>query len=210
MAIKECFNKECNKPGAFKCTGCPTALYCSRECQLADRSTHKRTCGANCFIIRAAPRSNAPLDNIAAQLEPFNLTSYKNENAERKQLVKKLGWTATSVPEVAKFYDQHGTDHWYYFVYGAEDAETNTSLPRNEVASLISYNTLYGDVAVVRNSPDGSEYNPTITSAQLASAIAFYKTNDRRTVFDKREMSRFMRKSGAPQGTVPLVYMGSG
>jgi hypothetical protein len=182
----------------------------AREYQIADRPTHKRSCGANCFIIRAAPRSDAPLDNIAAQLEPFHLTSYKNENAEREQLVRKLGWTATSFPAVAKFYDQHGADHWFYFVYGAEDAETNTSLPRNEVASLISYNPLYGDVAVVRNSPDGSEYNPTITSAQLASSIAFYKTNDLRTVFDKRQFSRTTRKSEARPGAVPVVYIGSG
>jgi len=34
----------CHKPGMASCSGCYAALYCSRECQVADRPYHKRLC----------------------------------------------------------------------------------------------------------------------------------------------------------------------
>ncbi|KAK3349702.1 hypothetical protein B0T25DRAFT_548753 [Lasiosphaeria hispida] len=35
----------CSKDGAFRCSGCNAAQYCSRQCQIADRKYHRRLCG---------------------------------------------------------------------------------------------------------------------------------------------------------------------
>jgi MYND finger len=123
MTPKQCFNEGCDKPGTFKCTGCLVARYCSRDCQKAHRPTHKVQCviSANCFIIRAAPKSatQRPLDNVAGQLEPHDLASIGNEVGEKAELSRVLGWTSGAT-EVGKFYDHKDTDQWYYYVYGAK------------------------------------------------------------------------------------------
>lgn len=35
----------CDKNGAFRCSGCNAARYCSQQCQIADRKYHRRLCG---------------------------------------------------------------------------------------------------------------------------------------------------------------------
>lgn len=148
---------------------------------------------ANCFIVRAAAQSasQSPLDNVAAQLEPFPLNSIGNETAEKRQVAAHLHYTRGQTMEVGKFYDHKGTDQWYYYVYGAADAYTNTKLPLNKVGSLISYETVYGDIAVVRSGPVGAKYDENIKLKDLKAAIEFHKTHDRSHVFAEREKSRF-------------------
>jgi hypothetical protein len=130
-----------------------------------------------------------------AQLEPLNLVSIGNEFAEKAELAKVLGWTS-GVSEVGKFYDDKGTDKWYYYIYGAADAYTNkkSKLPRNDVGSLVTYEPVFGDIAVVRSGPLGNDFNVTITSTELAAAVEFHKTHDRGEVFTEREYSRMMGK----------------
>lgn len=153
---------------------------------------------ANCFIIRAVPQSalHSPLDNIAAQLEPFPLSNVGNEEAEKRQIASRLRFTRDRTVEVGKFYDHKGTHHWYYYVYGAGDAFTNTQLPRNEVGGLICYGTVYGDIAVVRSGPSDAQYETEIKLPALKAAIEFYKTHDRSEIFGQREMSRFTERMG--------------
>lgn len=39
--------KVCKKPSKDRCSRCKTARYCSRECQVSDWRTHKKTCGSS-------------------------------------------------------------------------------------------------------------------------------------------------------------------
>ena len=199
MASEQCSKEGCDKPGVSKCSGCLNVQYCSRECQKADWRNHKQTCvvSANCFIIRAKPQSadQSPLDNIKAQLEPLPLDNIGNEAAEKRQVAARLQY-ARGATEVGKFYDHKGSDQWYYYVYGATDAFTNKRLPRNEVGSLITYDPVYGDIAVVKSGPASAKYNVNIKLPDLAAAVEFHKTHDRAAVFQEREMSRFTGKMG--------------
>jgi len=64
------------------------------------------------------------------------------------------------------------------------------------VGSLVTYQPVFGDIAVVRSGPLGTDFNVNITLKELVAAVAFYKTHDRKDVFMQREMSRFMGKMG--------------
>ena len=165
---------------------------------------------SNCYILRAAPQDpNASvLDNIADQVEPFNLSNLGNEVAEKRQLERHLGWNGSI--EVGKFYDHKGSDKWYYYVYGDRRAfEAGSGFPANEAAGLICHEKkVYGDIGIVRSGPVGSEYPDESSKSELVKAVQFYKTNDKDKVFSKREMSRAMRSFGVPGGGagVPHVH----
>lgn len=98
-----CSNPSCSEPGTRKCGRCRNTNYCGQACQKSHWGAHKPACKAasqsnapkaNCYILRAAPQTaNAPvLDNIAGQIEPFNLSSLGDELAEKRQLENHLGW----------------------------------------------------------------------------------------------------------------------
>jgi hypothetical protein len=153
---------------------------------------------ANCFIVRAAPHSTSqsPLDNVAAQLEPFPLDDIGNEMPEKRQLGAHLHYVGGRSMEVGKFYDHSGADQWYYYVYGAADAYTHKRFPLNEVGGLICYEPVHGDIAVVRSGPADAKYPAEIKLKDLKAAIEFHKTHDRRRIFAEREKSRFSKKFG--------------
>lgn len=140
------------------------------------------------------------LDNIADQIEPFNLSDLGNEVAEKRQLEKHLGWNGSI--EVGKFYDHKGSDKWYYYVYGDKRAfEAGSGLAANEAAGLICHEKkVYGDIGVVRSGPVGSSYPEEFSKLELVKAVLFYRTNDKDEVFSQREMSRAMRSFGVPGG----------
>jgi hypothetical protein len=212
MASEQCSKEGCDKPSASKCSGCHNVQYCSRECQKEDWRTHKQTCivSANCFIIRAKPHSaeQSPLDNIKAQLEPLPLNNIGNEAAEKRQVATHLQY-ARGTTEVGKFYDHKGSNQWYYYVYGATDAFTNNLLPRNEVASLITFKPVYGDIAVVKSGPANANYNVNIKLSDLAAAVEFHKTHNRAQVFEEREMSRSTGNMGVDLTGMHGVYVNS-
>src|SRR5262245_53631628 len=120
MPTESCSVSFCIKPGTLRCTGCttPQSRYCSKECQKRDWKTHKFSCASaqksNCFLIRASASflgTNEP--TFADYIEPFNLQAFGNENDERAELRKRLGWA--EVEEAGKFYDHKGADTWYYY-----------------------------------------------------------------------------------------------
>ena len=211
-----CSNPSCSEPGTLKCSRCKTARYCGQGCQRSQWTAHKAACKAaseanipksNCYILRAAPQlttaDNAPpvIDNIAAQIAPFHLLDLGNELKEKRQLEKHLRWKSSI--EVGKFYDHTGEDGWYYYVYGDERAfdnkKSSSGLPLNEAAGLVCHKRpVYGDVAIVRSGPVGSEYAEEFTRTELATALEFYKTNERDQVFMLRERSRMARVTGWP------------
>lgn len=155
----------------------------------------------NCFLIRAKPHSSTPpLQDIASQVEPFNLNSYGNEMGEMRELKTRLGWK--SATEVGKFYDHKGTDSWYYYVYGDE----GSSQPKNEAASLVCYKKIKGDIAVIRSGPAGTDTPEYFTQKELSEAVEFYKTHDRSKVFHEREKSRFSSSMGMNLEGVPHFY----
>ncbi|KAF6233364.1 hypothetical protein HO173_008296 [Letharia columbiana] len=204
-----CSNPSCSEPGSRKCGRCKSANYCSQDCQKIHWGAHKGACKANsqssapkanCYILRATPQNpDAPvLDNIANQIEPFNLSNLGNEVAEKRQLERHLGWKHSI--EAGKFYDHTGSDKWYYYVYGdARAFNTKSGLPANEAAGLICHQKkVYGDIGIVRSGPVGSEYAEEFEKMELVKAVQFYKTNDKDKVFSQREMSRAMRGFGMP------------
>jgi MYND finger len=212
-----CSKPSCSKPGTRKCSGCRSAKYCSRNCQRSNWSAHKAACQAatqyitpksNCYILRAAPQNpnGSVLDNIADQIEPFNLSDLGNEVAEKRQLQEHLGWNGST--EVGKFYDHKGSDGWYYYVYGdARAFEIGSGLPFNEVAGLICHKQkVYGDIGIVRSGPLGSEYPEEFEKGELVKAVQFYKTNDKDKIFSQREMSRTMRSWGVPGGGAGVAH----
>ena len=145
----------------------------------------------NCFLIRAKPHSSTPpLQDIASQVEPFNLNSFGNEMGEMRELKTRLGWK--NAQEVGKFYDHKGTDSWYYYVYGEE----GSSQPKNEAASLVCYKKMKGDIAVIRSGPAGTDTPEYFTQRELSEAVEFYKTHDRLKVFHEREKSRMSKSMG--------------
>jgi hypothetical protein len=161
----------------------------------------------NGYIIRAQSSSDKPvLDNIAAQIEAWHFDPIGNEAEEKRQIMRREGWT--DVIEVGKFYDHAGTDKWYYFVYGPSNAyNKNSGKPKNESASLVCYEPVYGDVIVVTSGPLDSGWPEEIRKSDLVTTMEWHKKNDRATVFHERERSRFMRKMGLGDmdraGTLP-------
>lgn len=209
-----CSNPTCSEAGTRKCGRCKSAKYCSRGCQKTDWAVYKAACKAatqsdtlisNCYILRAAPQTpHAPvLDNIANQIEPFHLSYLGNELAEKRQLEHHLGWQRSI--EVGKFYDDRGSDKWYYYAYGdARAFDANPDLPANEAAGLICHERkVHGDIGIVRSGPAGSSFAEEFSKVELVKAVEFYRTNDKDEVFGAREMSRVMRNSGGGGGVRP-------
>jgi hypothetical protein len=114
---------------------------------------------------------------------------------ERAELKRRLGWTA--IDEVGKFYDQKGSDTWYYYVYGPSHSSRANTSAKNEAASLCCGRTVYGDVAVIRSGPaDSNNYPEKFTKVELIKTLEFYRMEDTRDVFQQREKSRVSRKLG--------------
>lgn len=179
--------------------------YCSKECQISHWKTHKGTCTTppkyNCFLIRASPCStDAVLENVSGQIEPLHLKEYGNEFAEIQELEERLEWKGAV--EVGKFYDHKGTDSWYYYVYGESvlRKKDQAAKPKNELATLICYAPIFGDIAVIRSGPSEDDRPETFTKEELSQAVEFHKTNKRADIFLQREYSRFMKKSGMGNG----------
>ena len=127
----------------------------------------------NCYLVCATPTSNSTTP-VASLIEPFQLQNYGNEYAEIQELKSRLGWS--SAAEVAKFYDHKGTDTWYHYVYGQPNGKKEGK-SKNDAVSRAGY--------------QGNDI-----SSWLAKSLDFYKTDDARDVFAKRERSRFQRKMG--------------
>jgi hypothetical protein len=144
---------------------------------------------------------------VAAHVESFALHDYGTEAGEVHELERRLGWTETT--EVGKFYDHKGSDTWYYWVYGPHSSSlrANTA-PLNEVASLCCYETVYGDVAVIRSGPLDSVVPEEFTKADLVKTLEFYRTRDFRLVFSAREKSRNLRiVAGLDLPTLPHTWI---
>ena len=133
----------------------------------------------NCYIIRATPTSTTTpsLIDIPSQITPLHLRSYGSEISEQRESKTRLGWK--TVTEVGKFYDSLGSDSWYYYIYGSRDA----SKPINDVASLVCYGQIRGDVAVIRSGPAGGETPEVFTKEDLCRDVEFYKERSREKVF---------------------------
>ena len=156
---------------------------------------------ANGWIIRAEPSiresGTSVLDNIASQIAPWHFDPIGNEASEKRQLIAREGWSG--VIEVGKFYDHAGCDQWYYYVYGPTRAfDKRSGKPKNEVASLVCYQLVYGDVVVVTSGPMGSNWPVEIKKEDLVKTMEWYKGSDvdREKVFQEREYSRAMKKMG--------------
>ncbi|KAI4146887.1 MAG: hypothetical protein L6R39_003303 [Caloplaca ligustica] len=194
-----CAAISCPQEGKNRCAGCKEVAYCSKACQTTHWPTHKKECAANkkfnCFLLRAdaSPSSAAPLNNIADQLEPFHLQNYGTETAEVNELKRRLGWTGAI--EVGKFYDHIGSDDWYYFVYGQGKGKREGKA-KNEVAGLVCNAPQFGDVAIIRSGPAGTDTPEEFTKTSLARALDFYKTHSASQVFAEREKSRFGKQTG--------------
>src|SRR5436305_8381639 len=138
-STKTCSASSCTNTGTLVCTGCatPASRYCSKECQKRDWKIHKVRCASaqksNCYLIRATSSSSNsttdPLD-FAAYIDSFPLNDYGTEVGERAELKRRLGWAATD--EVGKFYDQKGSDTWYYYVYGSRQLPGANTSAKNE------------------------------------------------------------------------------
>lgn len=122
---------------------------------------------------------------------------------ERAELKRRLGWTV--IDEVGKFYDQKGSDTWYYYVYGPDQASSANTSTKNEVASLCCGRVVYGDVVVIRSGPADSNIPEKFTKAEFVKTLEFYRTEDTREVFVQREKSRASRKFGIDLKGVPHV-----
>ena len=208
-----CSSQSCTQPSKYQCSGCRTTQYCSKACQTASFPTHKLSCTGlqkhKCFIIHAAPASNKPvLENIAAQIEPFELQSYGNEQAEIRELKQKLGWK--NAEECANFYDHKGTDTWWYFAYGEYQKaprEHVANKPLNEISTRTCYMPIYGDIVIVRTGPLGTKFEESFLQVNLVKTIEWYRTTDCKRVYTDREQSRFCRRMGInPSVMRPNVY----
>ena len=175
---------------------------------------HKPACSTptkyNCFLIRATSSSTGSVfENVSGQIEPLHLEKYGNEFAEIQELKERLGWKGAA--EVGKFYDHKGTDSWYYYVYGESglSKKDQGTKPENELANLVCYRPISGDIAVIRSGPGGDDIPETFTKEELSQAVEFYKTENRAEIFTRREYSRFMRKSrmGDGRGMPPHAYV---
>ena len=100
---------------------------------------------------------------------------------------------------MGKFYSHNGDDHWYYYVYGSEGQKPPRGQLKNELASLICYEPIKGDVAVVRSGPGGSTYPEVFTTGELAKTLKYYKTHKTSQIFFERESSRNLNRFGFPK-----------
>lgn len=141
-------------------------------------------------------------------IEPCPLNSYGVEDAEIAELRRKRGWNS-SIGEVAKFYGHEGEDTWYYFVYGQNQSpERRGGLKLNFIAAVLTGQTLYGDVAVVRSGPvgpDAERYDPEFTKHELLQTFDWYLSitgpdakPQHWRIFCEREASRALRKMTFP------------
>lgn len=136
----------------------------------------------------------------------FNLANYGSEPAEKQELSRRLGTAWTSIQQVGKFYDQAGSDTWYYFVYGPEQTRAKSSrLPKNEIASnciaqplsVFQLGPVYGDVAIIRSSQSQENgYPETFSKLAVVKDIKFNVENGPVGTFNEREKSRVMRMYG--------------
>lgn len=133
----------------------------------------------------------------------FNLESYGNASSEQRELSRRLGAAWTQVQEIGKFYNQAGSDTWYYYVYGPNQVRAKSlGLPKNEIASgsvvqtLLSFQLgpVHGDVAIIRSAP--SQYMnvcpQSFTKLAVVRDLRFNMVNDATRIFQEREMSREM------------------
>jgi hypothetical protein len=134
----------------------------------------------------------------------FNLANYGSEPAEKQELSRRLGTAWTSIQQVGKFYDQAGSDTWYYFVYGPEQTRAKSSrLPKNEIASnciaqpidrLFQQGPVYGDVAIIRSGPSReNDFPETFSKLAVVKDIKFNLENGPVATFNEREGSKVMR-----------------
>ena len=209
-----CSLPSCSQPATLRCGACKISHYCSKECQKSHWKTHKAICFAlpkyNCFLIHATPSTTDPvLESVSGQIEPLHLEKYGSEFAEIQELKARLGWKGAV--EVGKFYDHKGTDSWYYYVYGESglSKKDQATKPKNELANLLCYAPVFGDIAVIRSGPGGDDIPETFTKEELTEAVEFHKTNKRADIFQQREYSRIMRRSGVGNGNgmPPHVYV---
>jgi hypothetical protein len=119
--------------------------------------------------------------------------------AEKRQLERDLHWKGSI--EVGKFYDHHGTDTWYYYVYGSGKAFSSAGGVKNQVASLVCYQEVYGDVAVVASGPMPARWPENFMADDLNATLEYYKTESHGRIFQAREQSRGLRSMGL--GSLP-------
>jgi hypothetical protein len=81
-------------------------------------------------------------------------------------------------------------------IYGSADAFSRAGGVKNQVASLVCYDETYGDVAVVASGPMPRRWPDKFLADELNATLAYYKTEDRKTIFGKREMSRVLGGMG--------------
>lgn len=166
---------------------------------------------ANCFLIKC---SEGPPTHMTLQaekdrcIEPYHLASYGTEAAEIAELRRRRGWQST-IGEVAKFYGHEDDDTWYYYVYGQDQTpERRAGLKLNFIAAVLTGQTLYGDVAIVRSGPvgpDAEPYDPEFTKQVLLRTFDWYlkitgpdaKPQHWR-IFCEREARRARRKMAFP------------
>jgi hypothetical protein len=132
------------------------------------------------------------------------LNDYGSEMREIAELKTRLGWKV--VDNVGKFYDQKGSDTWYYYVYGPRPSTLANASAKNNIASICCGWTAYGDVAVIRSAPlDMMNYPKQFTKAVLTKDLEFYRTEDTHVVFQEREKSRVSKRMGVDLTGVPFI-----
>lgn len=163
---------------------------------------------ANCFLIKCSEEPPTHMTLHAEKdrcIEPCNLASYGMEAAEIAELRRTRGWQS-SIGEVAKFYGHEGDDNWYYYVYGQDQTpERRVGLKLNFIAAVLTGQTLYGDVAIVRSGPLGEKYDPEFTKQCLLQTFDWYLSitgpdakPQHWRIFCEREASRALRKMAFP------------
>ncbi|KAL4934668.1 uncharacterized protein BDV17DRAFT_286351 [Aspergillus undulatus] len=93
--------------------------------------------------------------------------------------------------EAGKFYPRKSDfDTWYHYVYGSE----KISGVENKLATHLICREQYGDVAIVRSCPKGSnDYPEEFTRAELVTTAKFYETESHACVPGKKEVPSFQR-----------------
>lgn len=81
-----CCNPGCKKAGNFKCGGCGTELYCSKECQVFHWETHKHEC-------KTKAKKEAPaMDSLTVKQLKHIIRSKCNDfpDDERKKIISEM------------------------------------------------------------------------------------------------------------------------